>query len=81
VKYGEMGLFRERGGRGLRPRYTGNALSRQHIHFSQNLNKSHYSMKNIKIFYSVQIGFLICTVVWPNSKDWELWGRYRSGPR
>ena len=81
MKSGEVGMFRKRRGMGRWPSSPGNALSRQRIHFSQNLNRSDYSMKNKEIFCLVQIGFLICTVAWPNSKDWELWGRYRSGPR
>jgi hypothetical protein len=81
MKSGEVGVFRKRGGRGRWPRNTGRALSRQGIHFSQNLNRSYYSMKNRDIFYSVQIGFLICTVLRPDSMDWELWARYRSDPR
>lgn len=28
-----------------------------------------------------QIGSLICTVLRSVSRDWELWARYRSGPR
>jgi hypothetical protein len=56
MKSGEVGMFRKRRGRGRWSRNPGNALSRQRIHFSQNLNRSYYSMKNNDIFYSVQIG-------------------------
>jgi len=81
MKLGEVGMFEKRMGRGRWPSNPGNALSRQGIHLSQNLNRSDYSMKNKEIIYLVQIGFLICTAGWLNSKDWELWGRCRSGPR
>ena len=81
MKSGEVGMFRKRRGRGRWPSNPGSALSRQGIHFSQNLNRSYYSMKNIDIFYLVQIGFLICTALQFVSMDWELWERYRSGPR
>jgi hypothetical protein len=81
MKSGEVGMFEKRGGRGRRHASPGNALSRQGMYLSQNLNRSYYSMKNKEIIYLVQIAFLICTARWPNSKDWELWGRYRCGPR
>ena len=81
MKSGEVGMFEKRRGRGRWPSNPGNALSRQRIHLSQNLNRSDYSMKNKEIFYLVQIGFLICTVKLSTPKDCELWARYRSGPR
>ena len=78
---GGMGMFGGRGGRGSRARHSDNALSSQPIWLSPILYKSHYPMKNMNIFYFVQIGFLICTVLRSVSRDWQLWARYRSGPR
>lgn len=41
MKSGGVGMFEERGGRVHWPPITSDALSRQGIHLSRNLNKSH----------------------------------------
>ena len=81
MKFGEWGKFPKRRGRVRSSRHPGTVLSSQRIYLMYILNKTHYSMKNKDICDSVQIGFLICTARWPDSNDWKLWGRYRSGPR
>jgi hypothetical protein len=81
MKIGEWGKFPKRRGRVRTSRQPGKALCSQRMYLSHFLNKSHYYLKDIEIPDSVQIGVPICTDRHPKAMAWQLWVRYRFGPR